>query len=336
MHRRRIASLLGAATVTAAATVTLVAHAGASAAVGTTALSSNWYASAPYLMPQSNNPPDPTAVMAATGQKAFQLAFILAPSGGGCSPTWDGTSAVSSDTAVAGVIDKIRGAGGDVIPSLGGWNGTKLGDVCGSAGDLAAAYGKVVDGLDLKAIDLDVENTEMDNNASQDKILGAVTQLKQSHPDLQVIVTIGTTPTGPTDQGKRLITQAKAVGAPVDTWTIMPFDFGTPGQDMGDLSIQASEALHGLLKDTYGTDDAATYRMQGISSMNGTTDQSETVTTDDFKQMLDYANTHHLGRFTFWSVNRDHACPGGGAQSACSGIAQQDWDFTKIVAQYKG
>ena len=37
-------------------------------------------------MPQSNNPPDPITVMDATGQKAFQLAFILAPNGGGCSP----------------------------------------------------------------------------------------------------------------------------------------------------------------------------------------------------------------------------------------------------------
>ena len=28
----------------------------------------------------------PAAIMDATGQKAFQLAFILAPNGGGCSP----------------------------------------------------------------------------------------------------------------------------------------------------------------------------------------------------------------------------------------------------------
>jgi chitinase len=34
--------------------------------------------------------------MAATGQKAFELAFILAPNGGGCSPTWGGTAPVSS------------------------------------------------------------------------------------------------------------------------------------------------------------------------------------------------------------------------------------------------
>lgn len=316
---------VAAALVTALGTATLTAPAAHAADAGLPA--------APYLYLGWGNPPDPVQLMNDTGAKAFTLAFLN--SDGSCNAAWDGTRPLTGGTD-SDAISKIRAAGGDVIPSLGGWNGTKLGDVCGSADDLAAAYGKVVDGLSLKAIDLDIENTEMDNNASQDKILGAIKSLKDSHPDLQVIVTIGTTPTGPTDQGKRLITQAKAVGAPVDTWTIMPFDFGTPGQNMGDLSIQASDALHSLLKSTFGTDDAATYKMQGISSMNGTTDQSETVTTDDFNKMLNYANTNHIGRFTFWSVNRDHACPGGGAQSACSGIDQQDWDFTKIVAQYKG
>ena len=41
------------------------------------ALTSNWYAAAPYLMPLDNNPPDAGAVMDATGLKAFQLAFLL-------------------------------------------------------------------------------------------------------------------------------------------------------------------------------------------------------------------------------------------------------------------
>jgi chitinase len=52
--------------------------------------------------------------MDATGLRAFQLAFVLAPDGGGCSPTWGGTAAVSSDTAVQSVINTIRAKGGDV------------------------------------------------------------------------------------------------------------------------------------------------------------------------------------------------------------------------------
>ncbi|MEV4255881.1 hypothetical protein AB0J52_22220, partial [Spirillospora sp. NPDC049652] len=55
----------------------------------------NWYGAAPYVMPLDNDPPDLSQVMAATSQKSFELAFILA-SGNSCSPAWDGTAPVSS------------------------------------------------------------------------------------------------------------------------------------------------------------------------------------------------------------------------------------------------
>ena len=91
MRRRTLISLLPIAVAGALGAGVLLAQSADAAT-----LSSNWYASAPYLMPFDNSPPDPVAVMNATGQKAFQLAFILAPNGGGCTPTWDGTRAVVS------------------------------------------------------------------------------------------------------------------------------------------------------------------------------------------------------------------------------------------------
>ncbi|WP_245808392.1 Ig-like domain-containing protein [Deinococcus hopiensis] len=50
------------------------------------------YSAAPYVMP-GESLLDLKQVMAVTGQKTFMLAFILAPNGGGCTPTWDGTHA---------------------------------------------------------------------------------------------------------------------------------------------------------------------------------------------------------------------------------------------------
>ncbi|MDQ0938965.1 hypothetical protein [Streptomyces sp. V1I1] len=47
------------------------------------------------------------------------------------------------------------------------------------------------------------------------------------------------------------------------------------------------------------------------------------------------AGRRHLARLTFWSVNRDSPCTGGGAD-ICSGISQQPWDFTRVFAQYTG
>src|SRR2546423_1961919 len=88
-------------------------------------LPNNWYGAAPYVMPLDNDPPDLGPVMDATGQKSFMLAFVLAPNGGGCTPTWDGTAPLS-DSTVASVISKVRAKGGDVSVSIGGVGGPQL------------------------------------------------------------------------------------------------------------------------------------------------------------------------------------------------------------------
>ena len=72
------------------------------------ALGANWYESAPYYSTLDSSGPDLGQVMAATGQKAFEMAFILA--GGGCTPSWDGTDPVASDTQVGSVINEVRKA----------------------------------------------------------------------------------------------------------------------------------------------------------------------------------------------------------------------------------
>jgi hypothetical protein len=70
----------------------------------TTSLTDNWYESAPYYSVLDSDAPDLGTVMAATGQKAFDMAFILAD-GSSCTPAWNGTDPVSGDTQVAAVIN---------------------------------------------------------------------------------------------------------------------------------------------------------------------------------------------------------------------------------------
>ena len=82
-----------AATLLAGAAVA-VAAAAAGPASATAALAAGWYESAPYYSTLDSAAPDLGQVMAATGQKAFDMAFILA-SGGSCAPAWDGTDPVS-------------------------------------------------------------------------------------------------------------------------------------------------------------------------------------------------------------------------------------------------
>ncbi|MEU2506523.1 carbohydrate binding domain-containing protein [Streptomyces sp. NPDC007863] len=288
---------------------------------------------APYLYLGWGNPPAPATVMNATGIKTFTMAFIL--SSGGCNPAWDGqrplTGGIDQST-----INAIRAAGGDIVPSIGGWSGNKLGPNCATAEALAGAYQKVIDAYGLKSIDVDIENTdEFENAAVQDRVLGALKIVKANNPGLRTILTFGTSTTGPTSWGNRLIEQSKALDAGIDVFTIMPFDFGG-GADMYGNTVNAAEGLKNKLKSVYGWDDATAYAHIGISGMNGLSDQQEVTTPQTWTAIRDWANTHHIARLAFWSVNRDRGCAGGGVTETCSGIAQADWEFTKITAGFTG
>ncbi len=262
------------------------------------------------------------------------MAFIL--SSGGCNPSWDGqrplTGGVDQST-----IASIRAAGGDIVPSVGGWQGNKLGPNCTTPEALAGAYQKVIDAYGLKAIDVDIENTdEFENAVVQDRILGALKIVKQNNPGLRTILTFGTATSGPTSWGNRLIDQAKALNAGIDVFTIMPFDFGNASTDMYASSVSATEGLKAKLKSAFGWDDTTAYAHIGISGMNGISDTQETTTVQNWTDIRNWANSHHLARLAFWSVNRDRGCPGGGLQETCSGIAQSDWQFTSVTAGFTG
>ncbi len=291
-------------------------------------------AAAPYEYLGWGNPQRPTDVMAAAGVKWFTLAFIL--SDGTCNPAWDGSRPLTGGSDQSS-INAIRQAGGDIIPSFGGWSGRKLGEFCSSASALAGAYQKVINAYRLKAIDIDIENTEFETAAVRQRVIDALKIVRTSNPGIVTYITMGTEKTGPSATGVDLIRRGAAAGLQNDGWVLMPFDFGGGSTNMGTLSIQASEALKGRLKTAYGYTDDQAYRRMGISSMNGRTDVAgELVRIQDFQQMLAYARQHHLARFTFWSINRDRPCGGGGAGDSCSGVPQQQYDFTKIITQYTG
>ncbi|MFI5608525.1 ricin-type beta-trefoil lectin domain protein [Amycolatopsis sp. NPDC051903] len=284
---------------------------------------------APYLYNGWGSPPSPTTIMNATGVKWFTLAFVL--SNGYCNPQWDGARPLTGGVD-QGTINTVRGAGGDVIPSFGGYSGNKLESSCGSAGELAAAYQKVINAYGLKAIDIDIEADAYSNPTVQQRTVDALKTVRANNAGIKIYVTFGTGTNGPDSS---LVNRAAQSGLTADGWVIMPFDFGGAGQDMGTLTLRAAEGLKNVVKNAYGYSDDTAYRHMGISSMNGITDQNETVTVADFTTILGYADQHHLARLTFWSANRDRPCTGGPADS-CSKISQQPWDYTKVFARYAG
>ncbi|HEX6681192.1 MAG TPA: fibronectin type III domain-containing protein, partial [Candidatus Limnocylindrales bacterium] len=204
---------------------------------------------APYLYMGWGSPPSVSTVMSATGIRQFTMAFML--SGGGCVPMWD-----SSRPLTGGVdqqtINAIRAGGGDVQISFGGWSGNKLGPNCSTPQALANAYQQVINAYNLRFIDIDIENTdEFENEAVQDRILNALKIVKQNNPSIKTIITFGTSQSGPTFWGTRLINQSRALQANIDNFTIMPFDFGCTG-NMFTCTTNAAEGLKNALKTAYG------------------------------------------------------------------------------------
>jgi predicted secreted protein len=290
---------------------------------------------APYEYFGWGSPQSPTSVMSATGIKFFTLAFML--SDGGCNPAWDGSRPLTGGDDQS-KINAIRGAGGDVVVSFGGFSGNKLGEHCSSASALAGAYQKVINAYNLKAIDIDIEASEAGTASVRQRVIDALKIIKNNNPGIKEYVTFGTTPTGPDSDGNDLVSKGAAAGLAVDGWTIMPFDFGGHSGTMGNVTKTAAEGLKAKVKSAYGYSDAVAYAHIGISSMNGKTDESdETVTIADFQTILAYAQQHHIARLTFWSLNRDRQCGGSTTDpDSCSGVTQSAYAYTKVLVQYTG
>lgn len=344
-HRRRKSRttkliVTGAAAVVAAGGAVAVAG-GAMAAkaprtAGTTAKAAAGFA--PYVDTSLTPAYDLPGTAQKTGVKHFTLAFIT--SGGGCDPKWGGSGELGND-AVAKQIPALRKAGGDVRVSFGGATGSELALVCGSADQLAAAYGKVIDQFKLTKADFDIEGGALPDTAANTRRAQAIAKLQKTHPGLDVSFTLPVMPEGLTQDGVNLVADAKKNGVKISAVNIMAMDYGASySGDMGTYATQAATATQGQLKKALGLRDAAAWKTVAVTPMIGVNDvQQEVFRLDDAKQLVAFAKGKHLGGLSMWSSTRDQACPGGPAPSAqptCSSIDQKPLDFTKAFGAFTG
>jgi chitinase len=236
---------------------------------------------------------------------------------------------------VAAVINEVRSDGGDVIVSAGGYNGTKLGQVCGTAAATAAAYQQVISAYGLHAFDFDLEEPEIENSAAIDNELGAAQILQRNNPGLFVSITMPSIATGANYFGQQLMDEAKSLGFTPNDYTIMPFDGGF---NSGSSQVSALQGMNSQLVAAFGWSSSVAYAHEGFSGMNGRTDSAEYFYQSDFQTVLSFAQSVGLGRYTFWSVNRDRECNppsnNGSLSSECSSVTQNSWDFTAYTVAF--
>jgi chitinase len=266
----------------------------------------------------------------ATGQKHFTLAFALADSTG-CNPSWGGTVPLD-DSRVIGEVNDLKGAGGDVTVATGGAAGPYLENTCGSTADLLAAYEKALDAVGSNRLDVDVE--------ASIPVAQVNAALKQLQSDRGTAITYTLRVQGQ-DYGVdpfsvQILQDAASRGLDV-TVNPMLMDFGYTG-DWGAALIAASNATLGQMKQIWpDRSDADLYHMLGLTPMIGKNDTGPTTTQDDARQVLNYAQSNHVGSIGFWSVGRDNGgCPNGTVSPTCSGISQGDYEFTNIFKAFTG
>jgi hypothetical protein len=289
---------------------------------------------APYVdMGLLSNPGSPTlAAMAASGGvKSYTLAFVTSA---GCKASWFNAFDPRAKQ-FADQIAALRAAGGDVKVSFGGATGTELAQACTDVTALQAEYQAVVSAYNLKYIDLDIEGAAAADPGSIARRSTALAALQKANPGLKISLTLPVLPEGLTADGLNVVKSAKSAGVNLDLVNIMAMDYGRAGQDYGDLAIQAAKSTAAQIRSIYGNSDAAAFKMLGVTPMLGKNDDNGTFAQSDAKDLVTFATANHLGFLSFWEANRDkNACTG--ALFQCTNVAQTPFEFSKIIAGFKG
>jgi hypothetical protein len=342
--RRSRARHIGAATLLVVATMAL-SPAAASAA---TPLPAHVYA--PYFETWTTD--SITDVSQRSGVKHFTLAFLETTSKSSCTLAWNGTKTQTvASKLYLDQIATLRAAGGDVIPSLGGWSadqgGTEIGDSCKTVSSILAAYQELVTTYNVSRIDMDIEGRSLTNTAGIDRRNQAIAQLQawatSTNRPLTISYTLPTSASGLEASGVAVLQNALQHGVRIDLVQPMVFDYyDKTTTDMGAAAIAALQGLHAQLRGMLpaGTPDAQIWAMEGATIMNGIDDypkKTEVTTTANAQQLLNFAVANGLGSLSMWAIQRDNGgCPGVGGANNCSGVAQADWAFSAILRAFTG
>ncbi|PYC69167.1 chitinase [Streptomyces tateyamensis] len=339
----RTALAAATSTLTAAAAVLGLSAAPAHAA---TALPAHVYA--PYF--EAWNGQDPAALAKQAGVKYLSMAFLQTAETGSCTAYWNGDSSQPIAAATFGSsIKSIQAAGGDVIPSFGGYTAdttkTDIADSCTSVSSIAAVYEKLVTTYNVHRIDLDVEQDSLTNSAGIDRRNKAIAQVESwaaaNGRTVQFSYTLPTNTDGLDSGGRAVLANAVANKARIDVVNIMTFDYYTGATiEMAKATETAGQGLENYLASLYpGKSATQLWAMVGVTEMQGIDDygKAETFTTADAATVLNWAKSKGINELSVWALQRDNGgCVGTAGSDSCSGIGQSSWYFSHAFEPFTG
>lgn len=235
-----------------------------------------------------------------------------------------------------------------MIPAFGGGAADgadeDIADSCTDVGAIAAAYEQVVTTYDVTRLDLDVEGPSEANTAGVDRRNKAIHLVEewaaQHHRTVQFVYTLGTNMTGVDEpQAVNLLKNAVADQARIDIVNVMTFDyFDDAPHEMAQDTVTAAEAVIHQLQSVYPDKTTSQlWRMLGVTEMIGIDDfgPPEILSPQDAAAVEQWAAKQDIAELSFWDIQRDNgSCPGTGGSSACSGVAQSDWEFSHLFEPF--
>ncbi|MFC0861837.1 glycosyl hydrolase family 18 protein [Sphaerimonospora cavernae] len=293
---------------------------------------------------------DPATLSQQSGAKYLTMAFLQTATRGSCTAYWNGDSSMPiASTTFGDSITRIRNAGGDVIPSFGGYTatntGTEIADSCTNVNSIAAVFQSVINTYGVTRIDLDIEDNSLNNSAGIDRRNKAIKLTQDwaaaNGKTIQFSYTLPTTTHGLADSGLAVLRNAKTNNAKIDVVNIMTFDYyDGASHNMATDTQTAATGLHGQLASLYPdkTSDQI-WNMIGVTEMIGIDDYgpAETFRTEDAAPVLNWATDKGIAMISFWALQRDNGdCPGTGGSDSCSGIEQSTWFFSQAFAPFSG
>jgi hypothetical protein len=291
------------------------------------------------------------AVADASGARYFTLAFLEATGKSSCTLAWNGsrTQTVASGRYLSDIAS-LRSIGGDVIASFGGWSadqgGTEIGDSCKNVDSIVTAYKELVLTYDVTRLDMDIEGRSLTKTDGIDRRNRAIAKLQEWAASvgrtLQIQYTLPTSRNGLEASGMAVLQNAILRGVRVDIVNPMTFDYYDRDKaPMGASAISALQGLHTQLGSLYqGRSDAELWAMEGTTIMPGLDDyprKTEVTYRADAEQLLEFARDNGMSALSMWAIQRDNGgCPGSTGGNACSGIVQDTWEFTHVLAPFSG
>jgi Glycosyl hydrolases family 18 len=301
-----------------------------------------------YLAP---NTPSISATAQASGAKYFTLAFLQSAGKGSCALDWNGQASQPLNY-YASDIAALRAAGGDVIPSFGGYSadqgGTEIADSCTNVSQIAADYESVITTLGVTRLDMDVEAKSLSNTVGVARRNQAIAMTEawaaSNGIPLQIQYTLPVEQYGLDPDGEAVLQSAAANGATVTSVNLMVFDYYIAGEgtvNMGQAAINAATNTHAQLASIYPSlSSAQLWNMEAMTLLPGIDDypkKTEVTYLADAQTMLNFAQANDMNLVSIWAIQRDNGgCPGTRDSNTCSGITQNTWDFSHSLESFDG